>query len=311
MANDLEPITGHSEICKVLPVAYEKCFVDLFDKTYVNQIDVVRAHNDTKRERQGFFARFYDGITGKGARRDVEINSRLIDLVEGAFDSIEGLVERQALSCRAIAKIRERFVSLTDNVDVLARLSEETHHRLADLTNSVQMRFEENRKWVERTDAYLDAKLQLDHVFEKWGAGDYHGFSLAGRCYAALENLRWGKFGEYCRRYHREDRCRVLVEILKDRAAVQMREDASLPSGEERILTEKWTRPISGEPLAGAQDALAYLGSDHYGCPFVAEVSQAWDGDVYLKRDPLRDRVPLMSSAERMADGLVRELFGG
>ena len=172
----------------------------------------------------------------------------------------------------------------------------------------VQIQFDEIGKWAERTDAYLDAELQLENVFSKWRAGGYEGFSLAGRCYAALEELRWGKFGEYCRRHHHDGRCGVLVETLKYRATAQMKADASLPSVRKRIPTADWTRPISGAPLADAQDALAYLGGDHQGCPFVSAVSQAWDGqgedkDVY-------PRVPFISSAERMAGGLAHELFG-
>ena len=70
MTRDLEPVTEDSEVCKALPVVRDKCFVDFFAQTHVNQLDVVRAHNDTKRERQGLFARFVEGVTGKSARRD-------------------------------------------------------------------------------------------------------------------------------------------------------------------------------------------------------------------------------------------------
>ncbi len=308
MTRNLEPIPEDSEIINVLPVVRDKCFVDLLEQTDVNQLHVVEDLNDAKGRCQSFGERFWDSITGKGAQRDHEITSRLINLMRGAYDSIDNLVKSQALSVRAIIRIERRFASLSEDVEFLAHCFGKSHERLNSLTKSVQLQFDEVEKWAEQTDAYLDAELQLETVFSQWEAERYTGFSLAGRCYAVLEELRWGKFGEYCRRHHRDDRRELLIKMLNDKAAAQMKADASLCSIRTRVPTADWTRPISGEPLADAQAALAYLGSAHQGSPFVSAVSQAWDGqgwdeDVYLRR------VSLISSAERVAGGLVQELF--
>ena len=74
------PITRDSEVCEVIQPVIDKFVVD-----FANSIDVVRGHVAVQRERSGFFARLYDGITGQGAQRQADVNARLGDAVEGAL----------------------------------------------------------------------------------------------------------------------------------------------------------------------------------------------------------------------------------
>lgn len=37
---------------------------------------------------------------------------------------------------------------------------------------------------------------QSEQIFTRWRAGAYNAWSLPGRCFIVLEELRWGAFGD-------------------------------------------------------------------------------------------------------------------
>ncbi|CDL34054.1 Methyl-accepting chemotaxis protein [Enterobacter hormaechei] len=54
--------------------------------------------------------------------------------------------------------------------------------------------------------------------FTRWRAGQYDGWSLAGRCFIVLEELRWGAFGDACRLAN-SDVAAMLKDNLRSMAA--------------------------------------------------------------------------------------------
>ena len=298
MPTEQGEVTRDSPVCEAIPIVWDKFVVD-----FANGIDVAHDHLNVQRARSGLFRRLLDGWTGRGHRRQSEINARLLDSMEGSLYWLRDLTESLRDSNLAIVRINKAVCRLSDDVSTLASESANTSEAVADLSAFVLERVNEFAEWAQRKDAYDDAMRQQDLVFAKWARGGYDGISLAGRCYAALEELRWGRFGAYADTYDGQRR-RELLRLVRDRAMQQMREDAALVAVYERIPTATWLAkpPI---PLTDAAEALAYLAEDHAEAPFVRAVS------TNLSRQGMPDDVPLISSAERLADALMAEVLSG
>lgn len=266
-----EPVTAGSEICQVLSCLPEKFIVD-----FANEIDVAKDHLRVQRERGGFYARCYDGFTGQGARRQAEINACALDGVEASLEWLAELSESLANSNLAIARVNDRVNDLKLNVARLVDYSVGTRRTLEALADRLDARCDALEQEIGRIDFVQRVQLNLDHVFNKWRAGRYRSFSLGGRCYAALEELRWGAFGDYYRSQSGRQ-CQTFVDDMVNRATAQMVEDAQSPAA-ARLDTRHWlTMPVGRGMLADAVDALAYLGngSDGESQPFIFAVTQA------------------------------------
>ena len=64
----------------------------------------------------------------------------------------------------------------------------------------------------------MQAGDHSEQIFTRWRAGHYDGWSLAGRCYIVLEELRWGAFGDACRLAN-ADVAAMLKDNLRSMAA--------------------------------------------------------------------------------------------
>ena len=296
--SDVQSIDQQSEVCQVLTCLPEKFVVD-----FANGIDVVRERQRYMDGRSNFFARLYDGFTGQGARHQNAINASLADGVEGALNWLTDLSESLANSNLAIARVNDRVNALKADVTTLATFSLETRKRLDILSQRLDERCDELGREVARIDFVQRAQISLDEVFNKWGAGRYRSLSLSGRGYAALEELRWSDFGDYCRQTSGNDQ-QKLLENLANRTITQMNRDAGLQKRERIAMREHWlAQPTGRDALPDARDALAYMG-DWFPvekAPFVFAVSQT--------PDELPAHVPLLSSAERLTEAMISELF--
>lgn len=294
----LEPVTVDSEICQVLNCLPEKFVVD-----FANGIDVARDHLRAQKARGGFYARCYDGFTGQGARRQAEINACVVDGVEASLEWLTELSESLANSNLAISRVNDRVSHLTLNAARIADYSASTRRTLEALATRLDRRCRALEEEVGRIDFVQRVQLNLDQVFNKWRAGRYGSFSLGGRCYVALEELRWGAFGDYCRTQSDRQR-QTFLEDMVNRAMAQMAEDAQNPAA-ARLDTRHWlTMPAGRDVLADAVDALAYLGdgSDGEEHPFIFAVTQA--------SPELPRYLPRISSAKRVTEALAAEVFG-
>lgn len=297
--SEVATVTQDSDICQVLSCLPEKFVVD-----FANGIDVGRDHIRVQRQRDSMFNRFCDSFTGQGARRQAEINASLIDGVEASLNWLTDLCESLSRSNLAIARVNDRVNELKFSVAKLADYSADTRQRLEQLATQLDQRCSLIEQEVSRIDFIQRVQLHLDQVFNKWKAGRFRHCSLPGRCYAALEELRWGAFGDYMRTQPVHQRNDFLAD-LANRALAQMAVDAACTET-ERKDTYWWIAQPDGK--SGSSDfaaALAYMGdwysSDH--SPLVYAVSQS------PNEFPLA--VPRVCSAERVSETLVEEVFGG
>jgi len=292
------PISKDSEICQVLTCIPEKFVVD-----FANGIDVARDHLRVQKNRGGFFSRCYDGFTGQSARRQVAINASLVDGVEASLNWLTDLSASLARSNLAIAHINDRVNELKLDMATIANYSADTRQQLNILAARLDERCHVIEKEIVRIDFTQRAQINLDQVFNKWKAGRYQSFSLSGRCYAALEELRWGDFGDFCRSQP-EVQTLSFIDDLKNRAIAQLANDAAT-SATARLDTRQWlARQGGSNVLPDADEALAYIGDwfDQESYPFIFSVSQ---GPTQL---PIE--IPRLSSAERVTEALISEVFG-
>ena len=191
--SELLSISPESEVCRVLTCLPEKFVVD-----FANGIDVTKDHIRVQFAQTGFAARMYEGFTGKGARRQANINASLANGLEASLVWLNDLTNSLAKSNQAISRVNARVASLQQNVAEVVHFSVETRECLAALAQEIGQRCSMLEQEVGRIDFEQRAERHLRQVITKWEAGHYNGFSLAGRCYAALEELRWGDFGDFC-----------------------------------------------------------------------------------------------------------------
>lgn len=298
-APDAAAITRDSDICRTLGCLPEKFVVD-----FANGIDVVRDHLRVQRTRGTIFARCYDGFTGNGARRQGEINASLADGVEASLTWLVELSASLASSNLAISRVNDRVSALKHDVANVANYSVNTRRQLESLAARLDERCGALAQEVARIDFVQRVQLNLDNVFNKWRAGRYSSFSLSGRCYAALEELRWGAFGDYCRHPSATDR-QHFIDDLANRAIAQLSIDSGLPSDTRLGASDHWlARPVARNLLPDAGDALAYMGDwcTPDGEPFVFATSQL--------PEELPMGLPRLSSAERVTEAMVYEVFG-
>lgn len=295
--NAIVPITRESEICKTLSCLPEKFVVD-----FANGIDVINDHLRVQRTRTSFGARLVDGFTGKGSRRQIEINASLADGVESSLNWLQELSQSLARSNFAIIQVKDRVAMIQESLITLANYSADTRLQIESLSTALDRRCEQIENEIARVDLVQRATIHIDQIFSRWEAGRFADFSLAGRCYAAFEELRWGAFGDLCRKGSADERASHL-EIASNRAIVLLADDMNeFPNA--RVNVKQWLMP-SQHVNADAHDALAYIGdwasADH--APFVHAVLH--------DADELPLSVPRICSATRLTEALAEEVFGG
>ena len=296
--SEQQPIDSASEICQVLTCLPEKFVVD-----FANGIDVARERQVFLKGRTGFAARLYDGFTGQGARHQAEINASLTDGVEGALNWLQDLSESLSKTNFSVHQVNERVNGLKLDMSKIGTYSIETRRQLDNLAHRLDDRCAVLDKEVARIDFVQRAQIHLDSVFNKWGAGRYNSFSLSGRCYAALEELHWGTFGDYSRQSSGQDRQRLL-EDLANRIITEVTNDAGLNRVERVATRERWlVQPKGRDVVPQAGEALAYMGDwyDAHKSPFLFAASQS--------PDELPLHMPRLSSTQRMTEAMIQELF--
>lgn len=292
------PIASNNELCDMLTCIPEKFVVD-----FANGIDVARDHIRTQQKRTGFYSRLYDGFTGQGGRRQTEINGSLADGLEGSLVWLNELTESLAKSNYALSRVNQRVASIQVAITSMAHYSANTRDKMADLSRNLNFRLDHVLSETLRIDFEQRAERQLEQVFNKWAAGRFSKLSFAGRCYAALEELRWGVFGDYCRKSSDNHVRQGFLDDLANRAIHQLNIDAKPGSLNSRVPVEAWIAPIRCGASIDATDALAYVGdwSEPDPHPFVYTTTQ-------LPRQ-LPDGLPRLCTAERVAEALVSEVY--
>lgn len=135
----------------------------------------------------------------------------------------------------------------------------------------------------------------------RWRAGAYNAWSLPGRCFIVLEELRWGAFGDACR-LGSPQAVALLLGDLREKATQHLAESINA-APTTRHYYHQWfassTIPTGGDHA----DFLSWLGkwttADKQ--PVCWSVTQRWQ-TVALG-------MPRLCSAQRLAGAMVEEIF--
>ncbi|WP_039055675.1 diguanylate cyclase regulator RdcB family protein [Enterobacter sp. Bisph1] len=148
----------------------------------------------------------------------------------------------------------------------------------------------------------VQAGNHSEQVFTHWRAGSYNGWSMAGRCYIALEELRWGAFGDACRLAN-ADVAKLLKDNLRAMAADFLAQGINAAPA-TRHFYHQWLATPSTPGLMDYKDLLGWLGDwcDADRHPICWSVTQSWQ-TVALG-------MPRLCSATRIATAMVDEIFG-
>lgn len=145
------------------------------------------------------------------------------------------------------------------------------------------------------------ARVHYEHIFTRWNHGDYFSFSPAGRCYAVLQELYWGEFGEAISLCDNAQKAH-LIEEVRARVIDQLASDVSASPNTRHYYHEWLTAPFSPGVLK-YKEALVWLGD---AChidqqPVSYSVTQTWRG--------ISLGMPRICSAMRLGGALVDELL--
>lgn len=294
------PIEADAAIFQTLHCLTEKFVVD-----FANGIDVTHDHLRVQHARSGIFLRMYDSFTGQGVRRQAEINANLADGVEATLHWLGELTESLAHSTSAIAQVNDRVTALTKNVTQLVHYSADTRKQLEALTHQLNRRMHGMAQEIARIDFIQKAQLNMDATFDKWAAGRFASLSPAARCYAALEELRWGALGDYCRKHNGQRQCHEFKQMVADRATKQLAEDAAVSLHEPAAMNQVWLATPTTKQGRGDDDlwqAVAYLADD-------LPVDNAPFVNSAVQQRPASRVVPLIADARRVAAALTQEVL--
>lgn len=299
MISDQKIAKNLAESLDILPMLADKFVVD-----FVNGIHVANDHIHVQKQRTGFFSRLADSVTGSSAARQAEINANLANGVESSLKWLGELSESLAQSNYAIVCVNNRLNDLKHDVAKIAHYSADTRQLLNALSVKMAERCDLLEHEVARIDFVQRVQINMDHVFSKWGAGKYQHLSLANRCYAALEELHWGAFGDFYRSNASEYDKQRLLEIAKNKAIDQLSKDVNVTCV-TRLEAHDWLTMPNSPNTANLADALSYLGdaANDVQQPFIYSATQ--------QPQQLPLRMPRLCSAERLGEALLHEVFGG
>ena len=282
----------------ILPMLADKFVVD-----FANGIHATNDHIRVQKQRNGFFSRLADGYTGEGASRQTEINTNLANGVESSLKWLGELSESLAQSNYAIVRVNNRLNALKNDFAHIANYSADTRQLLDTLSVQFAERCGRLEHEVARIGFMQNALINMDLVFSKWDAGKYQHLALANRCYAALEELHWGAFGDFYRSNIGGKDQQHFLDIAKNKAISQLSKDAGANSA-MRLSAQDWLAGPSSPSAVTLAEALSYLGdaANDVKQPFIYSATQQ------PKDLPLR--MPRLCSADRVGSAMLNEVFG-
>ncbi|ELZ8931577.1 diguanylate cyclase regulator RdcB family protein [Cronobacter dublinensis] len=154
---------------------------------------------------------------------------------------------------------------------------------------------------LRQQDLTAAAQRHFRDVMTRWQRGEFNGWSPAGRCYVALEELRWGAFGDALRLSAPSVKSALLQPVYEE-SAMRLAQSVDA-STHTRHFYHQWMHMPPQPGLLEHKDLLCWLGADYDDerHPVSWSVTQTWQS-VSLG-------MPRICSARRLANALVEEIF--
>ncbi|MES1937479.1 Methyl-accepting chemotaxis protein [Salinisphaera hydrothermalis C27AD] len=229
----------------------------------------------------------------------------MIDGLEGSLKWLEEVTKQMSTNSHTIAYVNDRLSRLKIDVSGIADFTRERAQELDRYIENIQSRLSDHDSRIQRLDLRVRAKENLDFVIDHWAAGNFCRLSPLARCYAALEELRWGAFGDFMRNAPAGEQCEWRQNLVHKLAA-QLARDVDKAVKKRLIFRDYWlSEPAADDSALALKNAVRYLGdwSGPRGSPFVYMASQT-PGDMPRG-------IPRISAADRVAIGLINDVFDG
>jgi hypothetical protein len=217
----------------------------------------------------------------------------------GLAEKLAGMLDPGHL---ALTRMTDKLTALRQQTNPRAPQSPALMQQYDELSSHFQQRANYKEKALTQRGLTVQAGEHSEQIFTRWRAGHYDGWSLAGRCYIVLEELRWGPFGDACRLAN-EDVAEMLKDNLRSMAANYLAQGINA-SPATRHFYHQWLTTPASPGLVDHKDMLGWLGdwcqADKH--PVSWSVTQNWQ-TVALG-------MPRLCSAKRLVDAMVEEIFG-
>lgn len=295
---------GLCSAIEALPALKDKVAVSL-----ASRLSVTRDHIKVMQARENFVDELADFFTGKGRRRQNQVNQNITAMLEQTIDELSSVMDSVSLSHRAIAAVSAEVQNLQNHTEVLAQELIGLDDRVDKLASSVDLRFQELQQQLHNVDARTRAEAHLVRVLECWRAGYLDELPLAARCYVSIEQLWWGDFGYFIANFPGADSAQLIRDLIMRLAGELARPVGADPF--RRVAREYWViqpgASSSSSSQAGLRQALLLFSDWSYpaSTPFVSSIAGLVDAPEF--ECPLG--FPHLMSAERIANALIREIF--
>ncbi|HEY3985080.1 diguanylate cyclase regulator RdcB family protein [Cedecea sp.] len=283
------------------PVRTLNCISEKFAVDFAMGIDVARQPWHSQQSKA-----FYEQLMAlfvSGTRRySGPAGMAPQDDLEASLVRLGVLTADLAKSYLANSQISERIAQLEPVSARTAHHSTAARERLQLLRQQLSLRLNRIEADLQRIDLLRQGTVHSEQIFSRWRSGHYFSFSPAARCYVALEELRWGTFGDAVR-LGTAQQAEQLIEHARGLAISRLAEEVNA-SPRTRHYFHEWLTTPTSPGLLEHKDALTWLGD---GCdidrqPVSYSVTQSWQG-VALG-------MPRICSAMRLGSALVDEVFG-
>ena len=201
----------------------------------------------------------------------------------------------------ALVRIAERLVLLQQTEQPRGQSTPGVMQQLISLADGFAQRSAYKEKALTQRGLTVQAGEHSEQIFTRWRAGAYDGWSLPGRCFVALEELRWGAFGDACRLANAD-----VVSMLKDNLRTMAAQTLAHSVNAAPTTRHYYHQWLNSPAVGGASehnDLLSWLGDwcDAQRHPVSWSVTQRWQ-NVALG-------MPRLCSAKRLVDAMVEEIF--
>ncbi|WP_435951787.1 diguanylate cyclase regulator RdcB family protein [Dryocola sp. BD626] len=282
------------------PIRTLECLSEKFVVDFANGIDVAR---DPWRSQQSkaFYLRLKETFAGQNRLRQWSLDGALLDSLEVSLAWLAQLTGTVAKSHLAATLIHERICQMEAASARVAYYSPEGRSQLGQIKQQLELRVTKIAQQLQAIDLYRQGTVHCEQVFSRWRAGHYFSFSPAGRCYVALQELRWGAFGDALR-LGNEEQATQLLELARALAISRLAEDVNA-SPRTRHYYHEWLATPSAPGLMEHKDALVWLGngSESELHPISYSVTQSWQGIAL--------GMPRICSALRLGSAMTDEVL--
>ena len=197
--------------------------------------------------------------------------------------------------------VSERLVQLEQSVSQVGYDNVDEYLQREKLYTQLAARMEQIASRLQTVDLLEYGRVHYEQVLNRWNAGSYFSFSPVGRCYAALQELYWGKFGEaimFCDSAQKKS----LIDEVRTRVIDKLAHEVNASPNTRHYYHQWFTAPFSSAVLE-SKEILAWLGDTSHADlqPVSYSVTQTWRGIVL--------GMPRICSAVRLGGALVEEIF--